>query len=336
MGKCTALSCEQRRGHNGRFDHAVQGLPVRIAIATVATAAVLDSGCALAQGVTFLDPAGPVARSELAHFWTIAALSSVAVLPVLLLLPFIIWRYRQGGKGSFAPRWEYSRPLEIAMWGIPVVIVAILSVQLVRNTLALDPYRPIVSDQPTLTVDVVALNWKWLFLLPEQGVASVDALVIPQDRPVEFRLTSDSTMQSFMVPALAGQIYVMPGMITRQNLLADRQGLFFGRNTQFNGPGFAGQSFAVQVADAAGFEAWVARLRRNAPSLDDATYAQLAAGGTGANPASTTAPAKRQEVAFAAFPDGLFDRVVSRYRTHGPAGPAMAPDAMAKPAGTIQ
>ncbi|KAF0113426.1 MAG: cytochrome o ubiquinol oxidase subunit II [Rhodobacteraceae bacterium] len=298
-----------------------------LATATLASALLFGACPALAQDLTFLDPAGPIARSELDHFWRIALISSVAVLPVLLLLPLIVWRYRAGGKGAFRPNWDYSRQLEITMWGVPIVIVAILSVQLVRNTLELDPYRPLASDVPPLQVDVVALNWKWLFLLPEYGIASVDSLTIPVDRPVEFRLTSDSTMQSFMVPALAGQIYVMPGMETRQNLLADRQGLFVGRNTQFNGPGFAGQSFALQVTDTAGFEGWVSRLRQDGPVMDEAAYALLATPGTAKDLSGMRWLALDSGGAFgfAAYPDGLFDRVRQRYMTQLPVGPAEQP-----------
>lgn len=192
------------------------------------------------------------------------------MLPVLLLLPLIVWRYRAGGRGVYRPDWDYSRGLEITMWTAPVVIVAILATQLVRDTHALDPYRPIASDAPPLRVDAVALNCKWLFLLPDEGVASVDALVIPANRPVAFRLTSDSGMQSFLVTPLAGQIFVMPGMVTRQTLIADRQGTFLGRNTQFNGEGFAGQTFTLRVTDAAGFDVWIAQLRADGGTLDAA------------------------------------------------------------------
>lgn len=129
--------------------------------------------------------------------------------------------------------------LEIAIWGVPVLIVAVLATQLVRNTLELDPYRPLATNVEPLRVDAVALNWKWLFILPDQGVATVDELVVPVGVPILINLTSDSGMQSCLVSALAGQIYVMPGMATRQVLIADRPGLIAGRNTQFNGRGFA-------------------------------------------------------------------------------------------------
>lgn len=131
--------------------------------------AALLAGCA-PEGNSFMTPGGPVAQSELSHFLTVAAISLVAILPVLILTPLIVWRYRRrGGRGGYAPDWEYSRTLEVAMWGVPFLIVAVLATQLVRNTLVLDPYRPLASTVEPLRVEAVALNWKWLFILPDQG-----------------------------------------------------------------------------------------------------------------------------------------------------------------------
>lgn len=293
----------------------------------LALASVLLGACT-PQGVSFLTPGGPVAQSEFAHFFNIAAISLVAILPVLILTPLIVWRYRRrGGKGNYAPGWDYSRALELAMWGVPAVIVVVLATQLVRNTLALDPYRPLASNVEPLHVEVVALNWKWLFILPDHGVATVDELAIPVGVPVVLRLTSDSVMQSFMVGALAGQIYVMPGMETRQMLMADRPGVFKGRNTQYNGSGFAAQSFAVTALPRAEFDAWLARVRSEGQALDASSYTILAAPSSAAQAARTMGRGDGAAIRFAPVAPDLFTTILHRYMGPRAVAPAEQPGA---------
>lgn len=280
---------------------AIVGLPALLA------------GCA-PQGTSFLTPGGPVAQSELSHLIVIAAISLVAILPVLILTPLIVWRYRRrGGKGGYAPDWEYSRVLEIAMWGVPVLIVAVLATQLVRNTLELDPYRPLASNVEPLRIEAVALNWKWLFILPDHAVATVDQLSVPVGVPVVINLTSDSGMQSFLVSALAGQIYVMPGMATRQVMLADRPGTFPGRNTQFNGRGFAGQRFVVTALPQADFNAWIEDLRTKGQPLNAANYSVLAKPSSGSEAARALGVAGDAPVWFSAVPPDFFGSILHRY-----------------------
>lgn len=288
------------------------------------------SGCA-DTGPTFLDPAGPVATSELAHFWTTGGIALIAVLPVLLFLPLIIWRFRSnGGSGRYAPDWDYSRPLEVAMWLVPVAIVAILAVQLVRNTYQLDPYRVIPSEKRPIRIDVIALDWKWLFLYPDQQIATVGEIAIPANVPVEFRMTSDSVMQSFMISPLAGQIYVMPGMITRQNVLASRKTELIGRNTQYNGSGFAKQSFRVRVVSDAEYVAWLERAKRSSQMLDERAYDQLAM--RAAQPVRNRAPLPVSAPStgatfFSSYRPELFELVYQSYLGHSPIQPANQPGA---------
>ena len=176
-------------------------------------AALLMSGCA-AAGLSFLDPQGPMASAQLAHLLKMSAITLVVVLPVLVLVPLLAWRYRYKNKRArYAPEWEYSGPLELAMWGVPAVIVVLLGTQLWRNTIALDPYAPLGLSRPVV-VQVVGLDWKWLFIYPELGIASVGELAVPAGTPLALRLTSDTVMQSFIVSALGSQIYAMPGMTT--------------------------------------------------------------------------------------------------------------------------
>lgn len=285
----------------------------------------LLAGCA-PEGTSFLTPGGPVAQSELLHFLTIATISLVAILPVLILTPLIVWRYRRrGGRGGYAPDWEYSRLLELAMWGVPVVIVAVLATQLVRNTLELDPYRPLASAVEPLRVEAVALNWKWLFILPDHGFATVDELAIPVGVPVVINLTSDSGMQSFLVSALAGQIYVMPGMATRQVLIADRPGTFAGRNTQFNGRGFAGQRFVVTAMPMADFEAWIAAARAVGQPLDATSYAVFAAPSSGRAAAKALGVTGDGPMRFTPVPANFFASILHRYMGASGAPPTGTP-----------
>lgn len=290
---------------------------------------LLLTGCA-PQGLSFLSPGGPAAQSELQHFVTITLIALIAILPVFVLVPVLLWRYRlRGGRGRYAPRWDESRVLELVMWGIPFAIVGFLGFQLVRNAFDLDPYRPIDPGTTPLRVQAVALNWKWLFILPDQSVATVDHLTVPLGVPVEFRLTSDSVMQSFMVGALAGQIYAMPGMETRQFLRADAAGDYVGRNTQYNGPGFAGQRFVLSAVEPVAFEAWVADLRAGGGTLDAAGYAVLAAPSTGE--AAAAALNRSLPLGFGTVDPGLYERILHRYMAPGgvaasdqPGAPAFA------------
>ncbi len=172
-----------------------------------------------ASAAGFLEPAGPVAAAQLSHFGTISALMLIVIVPMFVALPLVLLRYRRGGKGTYRPDWEFNWGLELLIWGIPVALVAALGTALWNHTLKNDPYRPL-GPSP-LVVEVVALDWKFLFLYPEQGVATLDLLVLPQGRPVTLKLTSGTVMQSFIVPRLAGQIYAMAGMQTQLNLIAD-------------------------------------------------------------------------------------------------------------------
>ncbi len=198
---------------------------------------------------SFLEPAGPVASAQRAHLAVVVLVTMIAVLPVVVLVPVILWRYRySNSKARYAPEWGRSGKLELVLWGVPFLIIAVLSVMLWRSTVKLDPYEPLGSAAETLRVEVIGLDWKWLFLYPDLGIATVNELAFPAGRPVALNLTTDTVMQSFMVPALAGQIYAMPGMITDLNLQADAEGVMLGANSQYNGEGFADQGRPITNA----------------------------------------------------------------------------------------
>jgi cytochrome o ubiquinol oxidase subunit 2 len=251
----------------------------------------------------FLYPAGPVATALRDHFVFILLVMAIVIVPLLVALPWALWRYRIGNKNAaYRPDWEFSWPLELLVWGLPVVIVSVLGWKLWEQSFQLDPYRPLPGNQEPLVVQVVGLDWKWLFIYPEQGVAAANELVFVAGRPVRFRLTSDTVMQSFMIPRLGGQIYTMAGMITELNLLASEPGEFRGLNTQYNGMGYARQKFLARAVSQKDFDAWTASLRRSRPPLNDAAWALLA------QPSVMPAPQF-----FGSVPQGFFAHLVAKF-----------------------
>ena len=196
--------------------------------------------------------------------------------PVLLLTPLIAWHYRLSNKHhAFRPNWSFSWTLEGFIWIPPTGIVIGLGVLLWNYTHALDPYRPIASNRPALEVQAVAFDWKWLFIYPDEGIATINQLSLPVDRPVHISLTSGTVMQALLIPQLAGQIYAMAGMTTQLNLAAAQPGTYRGENTQFNGDGFQNEKFPVTALKAADFDHWVASVRASSHPLDPNAYAGL-------------------------------------------------------------
>ena len=260
-------------------------------------------GCdALKLGV--VNHAGPIAAQQW-HLYVIVGIVLVFVAgPVLLLTPLIAWHYRLANKNSaFRPKWDFSWTLEGFIWIPPTGIVVGLSFVLWQYTHTLDPYRPIASGQPALEVQAVALDWKWLFIYPDQRIATINQMLIPVDRPVHISLTSGTVMQSLLIPQLAGQIYAMGGMTTRLNLAAIRPGIYRGENTQFNGDGFQNEKFNVTALPTADFESWVAHVRAASHPLDASAYAGLF------KPSSPPQP-----VVFSTIPQHLFQNILVRSR----------------------
>lgn len=226
---------------------------------------------------TMLDPAGPISAATRDLFFESVGLMLIVVLPVLVLTALVVWRYRAGNRAAaYTPHWGGSRLVELGLWFMPVVIVVMLWFIVWNRTHALDPYKPVASSQEPLVVQAVALDWQWLFIYPEQNVASVNRLVFPVGQPLTIKLTSDSVMNSLFIPALGGQIYAMAGMQTELNLLADRAGVYDGRNTMFNGDGFSAQLFTAEAMDVSGFQAFVAQARASGDALDTASFETLA------------------------------------------------------------
>jgi cytochrome o ubiquinol oxidase subunit II len=258
-----AASHAQRR-------HKGSGLPRLL----VVCAAVLVSSCRQA-GV--LDPQGPIAAQELLLLINSTAIMLVVVVPVILATLGFAWWYRASNPHASRSLDEsYEGRAEFVVWSIPALIVILLGGVIWIGSHQLDPRAPIPADTKPLQVEVVALDWKWLFIYPEQGVAAVNQLVIPAGTPVHFRLTSATVMNSFFVPQLGSQIYTMGGMTTHLNLLADEPGEYPGFSANFSGDGFPEMRFIAKAVPAGDFDSWVATARSTGPALDDASYAQLA------------------------------------------------------------
>ncbi len=228
------------------------------------------NACAGSKHLSFLDPQGPVAEAQRSHFyWVLGILAVFVAVPIFLLLPFFVWRYRYGRKASrYTPRWENSRLLGIMSWVGPIAIVIVLAFFVWRDAHQLDPYRPLASEQSPLQVEVIGYDWKWLFIYPDQGIASIGTLALPVGRPVLLHLTSATVMQSFFIPALGSQIYAMGGMVTQLNLQATQPGASLGENTMYNGDGFHQQKFTARAMDPADFEVWVSKVRATGLPLD--------------------------------------------------------------------
>lgn len=231
---------------------------------------LLLSACSGSTHLSFLDPQGPVANAQRLHFyWVLGILTVFVAIPIFLLLPFFVWHYRYGNKAArYMPRWAASRVLEIMSWTGPIVIVVVLSVFVWRDAHELDPYKPLASEQAPLQIQVIGYDWKWLFIYPDLGIASIGTLALPTGRPVLLHLTSATVMQSFFIPALGSQIYVMGGMVTQLNLQASEPGASLGENTMYSGAGFHQQKFTAQAMSPADFEVWMDKARATGMPLD--------------------------------------------------------------------
>ncbi|MCO1334501.1 cytochrome ubiquinol oxidase subunit II [Microbulbifer sp. OS29] len=266
-------------------------------------------------------PLGPVAEEQKVHFFWAMALTMVAILPVFILVPVILFKYRRKkGRGFYAPKWETYGPLELIMWGVPFLVIIVLSVMLWRATARLDPYKEIQGVVPPIKVQVVGLDWKWLFIYPELDIATVGELVVPVHTPISMILTSDTVMQSFFISALAGQIYVMPGMTTQLNFIASKTGETEGENTQYTGDGFADQKFNVQVVNSDNFDRWVQRVHSTGIELSTENYNRLAQRTTKKQAHGELATAQMPEkVIYFTLPGTqLFHEIVMRYHSGKP------------------
>ncbi|PAX08349.1 ubiquinol oxidase subunit II [Sphingomonas lenta] len=259
-----------------------------------------------------MNPAGDVARQQADLIVVSTVLMLLIIVPVMAMTVFFAWRYRAQRKtaATYDPEFDHSTTLELAIWGVPLLIIIALGALTWTSTHLLDPYRPIAriaegrpvpAGAEPLEVQVVALDWKWLFIYPEQGIATVNELAVPVDRPLRFRLTASSVMNSFYAPALAGQIYAMPGMETKLHAVLNRPGSFEGFSANYSGAGFSDMKFRLHGLDASGFDQWVERVRASGGRMEAGSYLPLAR-------PSEKEPVRR----FAAVDPALWDRIVGQ------------------------
>jgi cytochrome o ubiquinol oxidase subunit 2 len=282
--------------------------PSRLRFLAVPAAACLVASCREA-GV--LDPQGPVASAERLILFNATAIMLVVVLPVIVLTLAFAWWYRASNKRAvYWPDWSYSGHIELVVWSIPAMVVILLAGVAWTGSHLLDPARELKSDVKPVRIEVVSLDWKWLFIYPDLKIATVNQLVVPTGTPVEFLLTSASVMNSFFVPQLGSQIYTMPGMTTRLNLLAERPGDYPGLSANFSGDGFSDMRFLVHAVPAAEFSNWRVRASGEGAVLNADTYSQLARAGV-----------DTQMQTYRSVDPNLFDRIVQQNVVAEPTAP---------------
>ncbi|MFV0474683.1 MAG: ubiquinol oxidase subunit II [Pikeienuella sp.] len=257
-----------------------------------------------------LAPAGDVAARQRDLLLLSVVLMLLIIVPVMALIVIVARKDRaENSRATYRPDWDHSTKLELVIWGVPLLIIVTLGALTWVGTHLLDPYRPLdrigedrllAMDARPVQVQVISLDWKWLFIYPEHGVAAVNRLVLPVDRPVEFTLTSDTVMNAFYIPAMAGMIYAMPGMQTKLHAVLNHEGEYKGISANYSGWGFSGMFFTTTVSDDAGFAAWIEEVRAGGGALDRKGYLELAA------PSENVAP-----FTFAEVDPEIFSRVVN-------------------------
>jgi cytochrome o ubiquinol oxidase subunit II len=265
---------------------------------SVTSAAILMASCH--EGV--LDPHGPVGKAERIILYDSTAIMLAVVIPVIVLTLIFAWWFRAKNKQArYRPDWEYSGRIEMIIWSIPALIVLFLGGIAWTGSHDLDPPLPLESSTAPLDIEVISLDWRWLFIYPHEEIASLNRLVVPAGVPLRFRLTSTTVMNSFFVPQLGSQIYAMPNMVTRLNLQADEPGTFEGLSAMFSGDGFSDMRFDVVSIDKEAFKAWVTTTKTQGGVLDANSFEAL------------SKPAKVDGAhTYAQVSEGLFDRISSR------------------------
>ncbi|MCW1873045.1 ubiquinol oxidase subunit II (plasmid) [Erwinia sp. INIA-01] len=263
----------------------------------------LMTGCSW----TLFNSKGQVGKEQGNLIITAILLMLIVVIPAILMTFAFAWRYRAGNKkAKYTPEWAHSTKVEVVVWGIPLIIIIALAIIVWISTHRLDPYKPLESAKPPLTVEVVATDWKWVFIYPEENIATVNELYIPVDRPVSFQITSDSTMNTFFIPQLGGQIYAMAGMRTQLNLIADETGQFDGISGNFSGPGFSDMKFITHSTSDGDFQRWVSGIKAQNHPLSFSGFKTLAL------------PSEKHPVEhFSSVEPELFQRIIDQYMDSG-------------------
>lgn len=281
------------------------GLFLVLAAATVTTVVFFFKN----SNFAVLNPKGTIAAQQTDLFIAATLLMLIIVAPVFILTFAIAWRYREGNtKAKYSPDLAGNRIAEAVWWTVPLIIIVILSGMIWKSSHELDPFKPLLADKEPITIQVVALDWKWLFIYPDQNIATVNYLQFPVGTPVEFKLTSDGPMNSFWIPQLGGQVYAMAGMESSLNLLASETGEFDGQSANLSGEGFAGMRFKTKASSDAEFAQWVEAAKLSSKKLGHAEYVELA------EPSKYNPPAY-----YSSADEDLFRSVISNYLAPGDA-----------------
>jgi cytochrome o ubiquinol oxidase subunit 2 len=280
-------------------------LIVLLILASVAIASVYLSS----HDIAVLQPKGIIAQKQLNLLVVSSLLSLIVVVPVFTMLTLISLKYRESNhkthKIKYTPNWDGNKKIEIIWWVIPFVIIFVLSIITWNSSHDLDPFKPLNSRVKPVRIQVIALQWKWLFIYPEQKVATVNYVQFPVNTPVDFEITSDAPMNSFWIPQLAGQIYAMSGMSTQLHLMADKTGSYIGRSANISGSGFSGMTFSANTTSKEEFNSWVQNSGYNQNHLNLSSYNKLAA------------PSKNnRQTTYVLDEENIYTNVVEKYTSH--------------------
>ncbi|WP_240979999.1 ubiquinol oxidase subunit II [Ramlibacter agri] len=276
-------------------------------LAGLAVAGAMLAGC----NTIVMNPYGDIAKQQADLIIQSVLLMLLIIVPVMILIVVFAWRYRASNEdATYTPDWDHSTRLELVIWGVPLLIIIALGAITWISTHKLDPYRPLdridaqrglPANVKPLVVDVVAMDWKWLFVYPEQGIATVNELAAPVDRPIQFRITASTVMNAFYVPALAGMVYAMPGMETQLHAVINKAGVYDGLSANYSGAGFSGMRFKFLGQSDADFAKWVEANRQAGQTLDRQAYLQL-------DKPSENEPVRR----YASVEKGLYEAALNR------------------------
>jgi cytochrome o ubiquinol oxidase subunit 2 len=259
------------------------------------------------KDIAVLNPKGTIAFKERRLMLVTVALGLLVIIPVYVMTFLFAWKYREGGKkAKYSPELSGNAIAETIWWGIPTVIILTLSIITWQTSHSLDPRRQLASASQPLNIQVIALDWKWLFIYPQQEIASVNYLRIPVNTPVRFEITSDAPMNSFWIPQLGSQIYAMAGMSSQLNLMASQAGSYEGSSANLSGKGFADMRFTTDAVQQGQFDSWIESSRRMPGSLSTEEYKRLA------KPSEDMAPQQ-----FARVAPNLYQKVLLKYMAPG-------------------
>ena len=285
-----------------------------VLIGLVVLVALIVAGRYLATtNIPVLDPKGTIALQEKNLIIFSLLLSLIVVIPVFVMVFAFAWRYREGNdKAKYSPNLDHNVVAETIWWLIPSLLIVILGVVAWQSSHSLDPYKPLASKTAPITIQVVALDWKWLFIYPQSHVATVNYFMMPNNTPVKFEITADAPMNSFWIPQLGGQIYAMPGMSTQLNLEASASGSYNGSSANISGVGFSGMTFVAKSTTTDAYNAWLSAAQQTQQQLDVIAYNQLA------KPTQNNATAT-----YSGVTPGLYDGIVGKYMPSGMMMPGM-------------